>query len=297
MSSPPPVIAAPAGVIRPRPAFTRQLKRIAARYKGVPIGGSLLLILVLIALAAPIIAPHDPQALNPAGRLQPPGGPHPFGTDNFGRDVFSRAVWGARLSLEVGFLVALCTVVAGTIIGLTAGYFRRLDTVIMRIMDSMMAFPGIVLAIGLMAALGPSKYNVVLALTVVDTPRLARLVRSVVLTLREMQFVEAAVALGVSNLRIVAVHILPNCLSPIIVQGTFIFASAVLGEASLSFLGAGTPPYIPSWGNMLAEARGYLRDAPWMMLFPGLALTLAVLALNLLGDGVRDLLDPRLRNL
>ncbi|MER3398006.1 MAG: peptide ABC transporter permease [Chloroflexota bacterium] len=296
MTSPSPVVVS-AEVVRPRPTLAQRLRRIASRYKGVPIGGSLLLILVIIAIAAPIIAPHDPQALNPSGRLQPPSGPYPFGTDNFGRDVFSRAVWGARLSLEVGFLVALCTVIAGTVIGLTAGYFRRLDTAIMRIMDSMMAFPGIVLAIGLMAALGPSKYNVVLALTVVDTPRLARLVRSVVLTLREMQFVEAAVALGVSNLRIVAAHILPNCLSPIIVQGTFIFASAVLGEASLSFLGAGTPPYIPSWGNMLAEARGYLRDAPWMMLFPGLALTLAVLALNLLGDGIRDLLDPRLRNL
>jgi len=296
VTSPSPVVVS-AEVVRPRPTLAQRLRRIASRYKGVPIGGSLLLILVIIAIAAPIIAPHDPQALNPSGRLQPPSGPYPFGTDNFGRDVFSRAVWGARLSLEVGFLVALCTVIAGTVIGLTAGYFRRLDTAIMRIMDSMMAFPGIVLAIGLMAALGPSKYNVVLALTVVDTPRLARLVRSVVLTLREMQFVEAAVALGVSNLRIVAAHILPNCLSPIIVQGTFIFASAVLGEASLSFLGAGTPPYIPSWGNMLAEARGYLRDAPWMMLFPGLALTLAVLALNLLGDGIRDLLDPRLRNL
>jgi peptide/nickel transport system permease protein len=297
VTSPSPVIAAPAGVIRPRPSVLGRLKRIGSRYKGVPIGGTLLLFLVVIALAAPLIATHDPQALNPSGRLQPPGGAYLFGTDNFGRDVFSRVVWGARLSLEIGFLVAVCTVIAGTTIGLVAGYFRRLDTVLMRIMDSMMAFPGIVLAIGLMAALGPSKYNVVLALTVVDTPRLARLVRSVVLSLREMQFVEAAVALGVSNLRIVGVHILPNCLSPIIVQGTFIFASAVLGEASLSFLGAGTPPYIPSWGNMLAEARGYLRDAPWMMLFPGLALTLAVLALNLLGDGVRDLLDPRLRNL
>ena len=286
----------PAGdCLTPRTAGYSRLARMMRRHKGIPVGGLVLLAVVIVALAAPLVTGIDPLALNPRGRLSPPSGQHLFGTDNFGRDVYSRTVWGARLSLEIGFLVSALTVLSGTTVGLLAGYFRGLDTPIMRLMDSMMAFPGIVLAIGLMAALGPSKYNVVTALTVVYTPRMARVVRSVVLTIREMQFVEAAQAQGTSNPRILLRHILPNCLSPLIVQGTFIFAEAVLGEASLSFLGAGTPPYIPSWGNMLGEARAYLRDAPWTMLFPGLSLTLTVLALNLLGDGIRDVLDPRFR--
>lgn len=286
----------PAGdCLTPRTAWYSRLARMMRRHKGIPVGGLVLLAVVIVALAAPLVTGIDPLALNPRGRLSPPSEQHLFGTDNFGRDVYSRTVWGARLSLEIGFLVSALTVLSGTAVGLLAGYFRGLDTPIMRLMDSMMAFPGIVLAIGLMAALGPSKYNVVTALTVVYTPRMARVVRSVVLTIREMQFVEAAQAQGTSNPRILLRHILPNCLSPLIVQGTFIFAEAVLGEASLSFLGAGTPPYIPSWGNMLGEARAYLRDAPWTMLFPGLSLTLTVLALNLLGDGIRDVLDPRFR--
>jgi peptide/nickel transport system permease protein len=281
--------------LQPRVAWYKRLAQVMIRHKGIPVGGLVLLAVVLVALAAPVLTHIDPTALNPRSRLSPPSEQHPFGTDNFGRDVFSRTVWGARLSLEIGFLVSALTVLMGTVVGLTAGFFRRLDTPIMRFMDSMMAFPGIVLAIGLMSALGPSKYNVITALTVVYTPRMARVVRSIVLTIRERQFVEAARAQGTSNRRILLRHILPNCLSPLIVQGTFIFAEAVLGEASLSFLGAGTPPYIPSWGNMLGEARAYLRDAPWTMLFPGLSLTSAVLALNLLGDGIRDVLDPRLR--
>lgn len=281
--------------LKPRAAWYSRLAQVTTRYKGVPVGGLVLLGVIVVALAAPLLTGIEPTALNPRGRLSPPSAQHLFGTDNFGRDVFSRTVWGARLSLEIGFLVSALTVLSGTAVGLAGGYFRRLDTPIMRLMDSMMAFPGIVLAIGLMAALGASKFNVVTALTVVYTPRLARVVRSIVLSIREMQFVEAAQAQGTSSLRILLRHILPNCLSPLIVQGTFIFAEAVLGEASLSFLGAGTPPYIPSWGNMLGEARAYLRDAPWTMLFPGLSLTLTVLALNLLGDGIRDVLDPRLR--
>lgn len=281
--------------LKPRAAWYSRLAQVTTRYKGVPVGGLVLLGVIVVALAAPLLTGIEPTALDPRGRLSPPSAQHLFGTDNFGRDVFSRTVWGARLSLEIGFLVSALTVLSGTAVGLAGGYFRRLDTPIMRLMDSMMAFPGIVLAIGLMAALGASKFNVVTALTVVYTPRLARVVRSIVLSIREMQFVEAAQAQGTSSLRILLRHILPNCLSPLIVQGTFIFAEAVLGEASLSFLGAGTPPYIPSWGNMLGEARAYLRDAPWTMLFPGLSLTLTVLALNLLGDGIRDVLDPRLR--
>jgi peptide/nickel transport system permease protein len=281
--------------LKPRAAWYSRLAQVTTRYKGIPVGGLVLLAVIVVALAAPLLTGIEPTALNPRGRLSPPSAQHLFGTDNFGRDVFSRTVWGARLSLEIGFLVSALTVLLGTVVGLTAGYFRRLDTPIMRLMDSMMAFPGIVLAIGLMAALGASKFNVITALTVVYTPRMARVVRSIVLSIREMQFVEAAQAQGTSSPRILLRHILPNCLSPLIVQGTFIFAEAVLGEASLSFLGAGTPPYIPSWGNMLGEARAYLRDAPWTMLFPGLSLTLTVLALNLLGDGIRDVLDPRLR--
>ena len=283
-------------VVPPPTPWHRRLSQTIIRHKGIPVGGIVLMAVVVVALASPLLTTISPTALNPAGRLAPPNGVHLFGTDNLGRDVFSRTVWGARLSLEIGFLVSALTVLVGTAVGLLAGYFRRLDTPIMRLMDSMMAFPGIVLAIGLMAALGPSKYNVMTALTVVYTPRMARVVRSIVLSIREMQFVEAARAQGTANLRILLWHILPNCLSPLIVQGTFVFAEAVLGEASLSFLGAGTPPYIPSWGNMLGEARAYLRDAPWTMLFPGLSLTLTVLALNLLGDGIRDRLDPRLRN-
>jgi peptide/nickel transport system permease protein len=281
--------------LQPRIAWYRRLAQTMIRHKGIPIGGLALLAVILIALAAPLLTSIDPTALNPRDRLSPPSEQHLFGTDNLGRDVFSRTVWGARLSLEIGFFVSALTVLMGTVVGLMAGFFRRLDTPIMRLMDSMMAFPGIVLAIGLMAALGPSTYNVMTALTVVYTPRLSRVVRSIVLSIREMPFVEAARAQGTSSPRILLLHILPNCLSPLIVQGTFIFAEAVLGEASLSFLGAGTPPYIPSWGNMLGEARAYLRDAPWTMLFPGLSLTLTVLALNLLGDGVRDVLDPHLR--
>jgi len=269
--------------------------RLLVRNKGIPIGGTLLVMVIGMALLAPWLSHLDPMVLNPRGRLAPPGQLYPFGTDNFGRDVFSRTVWGARLSLQIGLFVATLTALSGTYVGLIAGYFRRLDTPIMRVMDGMMAFPGILLAIALMSAMGPSTFNVITALTIVYTPRLARVVRSLTLSLREMQFVEAAHAQGMSHQRVLLRHILPGCLSPLIVQGTFLFAEAVLGEASLSFLGAGTPPYIPSWGNMLGEARAYLRDAPWTMLFPGLSLTVTVLALNLLGDGIRDVLDPRLR--
>lgn len=260
------------------------------------IGGAIAGLLVVVALAAPLLATHDPELIAGLDRLQGPSRGHLFGTDGQGRDVFSRVVYGARLSLGVGVAVAVVTVLTGTAIGLIAGYYRRVDGPIMRLMDGMMAFPGIILAIGIMAVRGAEVSNVILALSIVYMPRLARIVRSIVLGFRETQFVEAAEAVGNPGRRIVWRHLLPNCAAPLIVQASFIFAEAVLGEATLSFLGAGASPEIPSWGGMLNESKGVLRQAPWTMLFPGMALTLTVFALNLLGDGLRDLLDPRLRH-
>jgi len=267
------------------------------RNRGAVVGVVIVAGILLLALAAPILARHNPLFLDADVRLQAPNAAYPFGTDNQGRDTYSRVVFGARLSLLVGVGVALLTVVIGTSVGLLAGFYRRFDNVVMRVMDGLMAFPGVILAIAIMAAIGPRVENVIFSLTVVYMPRLARVIRSAVLQLREQQYVEAAQAIGVGAPRLLVRHILPNCMAILIVQSTFIFADAVLGEASLSFLGAGTPPEIPSWGNMLGDARQYLARAPWTMLAPGAALMLAVLGLNLLGDGVRDLLDPRLRKL
>jgi len=267
------------------------------RQKNILLGGGILGALLLIAVIAPLIATHNPQTIVGFARLKGPSAIHFFGTDGQGRDIYSRIVYGARLSLGVGFAVAIATLIAGTIIGLISGYYHRADAILMRIMDGMMAFPGIILAIGIMAVRGAQVSNVILALSVVATPRLARVVRSVVLGLRESQFVEAARAIGNVDSRVVWRHILPNCLSPLIVQSSFVFAEGVLGEATLSFLGAGSPPNVPSWGTMLNDSKVFLEQAPWTMLFPGAALTLTVFALNLLGDGLRDLLDPRLRRL
>lgn len=267
------------------------------RQKNILLGGGILGALLLIAVIAPLIATHNPQTIVGFARLKGPSTIHFFGTDGQGRDIYSRIVYGARLSLGVGFAVAIATLIVGTIIGLISGYYHRADAILMRIMDGMMAFPGIILAIGIMAVRGAQVSNVILALSVVATPRLARVVRSVVLGLRESQFVEAARAIGNVDSRVVWRHILPNCLSPLIVQSSFVFAEGVLGEATLSFLGAGAPPNVPSWGTMLNDSKVFLEQAPWTMLFPGAALTLTVFALNLLGDGLRDLLDPRLRRL
>jgi peptide/nickel transport system permease protein len=261
----------------------------------ITVGGLLLLVVLVVGAAAPLLTGFDPQAVAPEQRLLPPSGMHLAGTDNFGRDLFSRTVFGARVSLLVGGLVAILATSVGTVLGLIAGYYLRVDRVLMRVMDSLMAFPAVVLAVAIMAAVGPQVSNVVIALTVVYMPRIVRLVRSVVLVVREMQYIEAARSVGLQDLRILARHVLPNCLSVLTVQSTFIFAEAVLAEAALSFLGVGTPPYIPSWGIILGEARTYIRDAPWMMLLPGAALSITVLGLNLVGDGLRDLLDPRQR--
>jgi peptide/nickel transport system permease protein len=259
------------------------------------VGAILVALNVLVAILAPLIGRWEPQRLDVQARLAPPTPAHWMGTDDVGRDVWSRVVHGTRLSMVVGGAVVLLSFVGGVVFGLLGGYYRPLDNVLMRIMDGFMAFPGIILAIALMASLGPSVVNVILALGIVYVPRVARIVRGSVLVIRETPYVEAALALGVSDPVVLARHVLPNCLSPVIVQGTFIFAAAVLGEAALSFLGVGVPPQIPSWGNVMAEGRLYLQQAPWLTLFPGAAIMACILGLNLFGDGLRDLLDPKMQ--
>jgi peptide/nickel transport system permease protein len=270
------------------------LTRLVRRHPTMVAGGLLLGLMALVAALAPWLLTVDPVDLNPAQRLKAPGAAHWFGTDMYGRDSYSRVVYGGRISLFVGLVVASLTSVLGLAIGVASGYFRRLDGVIMRVMDGIMALPDLLLAISFVALTNASVRNVVIALLIPQTPRVVRLVRGVVLSLREQPFVEASIALGAGGARTAVRHILPNTLAPLIVQGTYVCASAVLIEAGLSFLGAGTPPEIPSWGNIMAEARSYVRVAFWLLLFPGLFLATTVLSINLLGDGLRDLLDPRL---
>ncbi len=265
------------------------------RNRNVVIGASLFLILLLSAIFADRLATYAPTRLYPANRLQPPSAQHYLGTDEFGRDIYSLVLHGARTSLRIGGLTMLFTSMGGIVIGLVAGYYRRLDSVIMRVMDGLMAFPAILLAIALMAARGPGEGNVIFALSVVYIPRTAILIRSTVLSIRELDSLQAAHAIGQRDLAVAFRHILPNCAAPILVQATFIFAYAVLAEAILGFLGVGVPPYVPSWGNVIASGKNVIREAFWVSLFPGVVLTLAGLSLNLLGDGLRDTLDPRLR--
>ncbi len=264
------------------------------RHPTVVVGSLIFLALVLVAVFADTLSTHKPTRLYPAVRLKPPSVQNYLGTDEFGRDVYSLVLHGSRISLLVGAVTMLLTSLGGIAIGLGAGYSRRLDPVIMRLMDGLMAFPAILLAIALMAARGPGVWNVILALSIVYMPRTAMLVRSTVLSLRELDYVQAARALGRRDLSLTYRHILPNCLGPLLVQGTFIFAYAVLAEAILGFLGVGVPPYVPSWGNVIASGKNTIREAYWVSFFPGAALTLAGLSLNLLGDGLRDTLDPRL---
>ena len=252
-------------------------------------------VVVVMALAANVLAPQDPNQNNFRYRLGAPTKGYLLGTDGFGRDVMSRVVYGARVSLRIGLMVVVLNGVLGTAIGATAGYVRRLDNPIMRIMDGLMAFPAILLAIALAATLGASEINVVLALTVAYAPRTARIVRASVLVIREMDYVHAAIATGAGYVRVLFRHILLNSMAPLIVQLTFIFAVAVLAEAVLSFIGVGPPPPTPTWGNIIAEGRNYVREAPWISLLPGIAIAVTVLGLNLLGDGLRDVLDPRMR--
>ena len=269
--------------------------RRMARHPNVVTGASILMVFVLAAFLADLISTHNPTRLVPGSRLRPPGAEHFLGTDEFGRDVYSLIVHGSRVSLLVGVTTMLLTSLGGVAVGLVAGFNRRLETVVMRIMDGMMAFPAILLAIALMAARGPGVWNVILALSIVYMPRTAILIRSTVLGIRDLDYIQAARALGRRDLTIAFRHILPNCVGPLLVQGSFVFAYAILAEAILGFLGVGVPPYVPSWGNVIASGKNVIREAFWVSLCPGVALTLAGLSLNLLGDGLRDLLDPRLR--
>lgn len=282
--------------LRPRPSRVFRLRRVFRLYPNILVGTLLIFVVIFAALFASVLMPHSPTLQNPPDRLLPPSLDHFLGTDGQGRDVYSRMIKGSQLSLIVGVGVSLITAVAGGLIGLFAGFMPRIDAIVMRVMDGLMAFPSIILAIGIMAVRGAAVSNVIIALTVVNIPRMARVVRAVTISTKEMQYVEAAQSVGISTPRLLLWHILPNCLSPMIVQTSFVFAEAVLGEATLSFLGAGAPPDVPSWGGMLSESRIFLRNAAWTMLAPGAALTLTVFALNLLGDGIRDVLDPRLRN-
>ena len=257
-------------------------------------GGVVLLAMILIALFAPWLGTIDPQAVAPIRRLQPPAAEFWFGSDMLGRDVYSRVIYGARVSLAIGLAVALFSILVGLTIGLVTGFIRWLDAIVMRIMDGLMSIPPVLLAIALMALTKASMENVILAITLAEVPRVVRLVRSLVLSLREEPYVEAAIAAGTSLPRILVRHILPNTVAPLLVQGTYVCASAMITEAILSFIGAGTPPNIPSWGNIMAEARSLFQIAGYLILFPGICLSLTVLAVNLLGDGMRDALDPRL---
>jgi peptide/nickel transport system permease protein len=263
----------------------------------VPIGLSILLTILMLSVIAPLIAPHDPQMLNVSQSRRSPDREYYFGTDEYGRDVFSRVLYGGRISLRVGAGVTLLAVGLGTLIGLITGYFRRLDPVVMRISDGLMAFPSILLALALRGVMGPGLGTVIVALGVAYLPRVIRIMRGSVIVVRELEFVEAAAAIGSGAGRVLFKHILPNVMGLVLVQISFIFSGAVLGEAALDFLGVGIPPEIPSWGGIVSDGRTLMFQNPWLTIFAGLAIMLTVLALNLTGDGLRDMLDPRLRKL
>lgn len=271
----------------------RELAIFVRRNPTIVAGAAILAFMTVVAIFAPFIA-GDPRHMNPVNRLLPPSAAFWFGTDGLGRDIFARCVYGARISLIVGISVASASVAIGLAIGLAAGYFRRLDNAIMRLMDGFMAIPAILLAIAMVSLNRATVAIVIVAIIIPEVPRVVRLVRSVVLSTREQPFIEAAISGGGRSLKIVLRHILPSTIPPLIVQATYVTASAILIEAGLSFLGAGVPPETPTWGNMIASSRLLLARAPWTIFFPGLCLALVVLAVNLLGDGLRDRLDPRL---
>ena len=283
-----------ATAIVPRSRTATGLLRRAARRPLPVLGSALLIVLILSALFAPWLTPYDPFEMNVVDRLLPPNETYWFGTDAYGRDIFTRTLYGGRVSLVIGAAVAVAATVVGLLIGVIAGYFRTADAILMRVMDGLMAIPGILLAIALMSLTRASVWIVILAITIPEVPRVARLVRSVVLSVREQVYIQAASAVGTRFPRLMLRHILPNTFAPLIVQATYIAASAVLVESYLSFLGVGTPPEIPSWGNIIAEGRLYVQIAFWNILFPSIFLAVMVLSINILGDGLRDMLDPRL---
>lgn len=259
------------------------------------LGSLIIIFLLLLTIIGPLLTPYTPYEMEPVNKLQGPSAEHFLGTDEYGRDLFTRIVYGAQVSMGIGLSVSIISSIIGLIIGLCASYFRYLDGILMRIMDGLMAFPSILLAIALMAALGPKTGNVILALTIVFTPYIARVVRSAALIIKEETYIEAMKAQGASTFRIIWRHITPNILSPMIVQATFVFADAIINEASLSFLGAGVPTPDPSWGNILYDGKMVIFNTPWMVIFSGIMIVLSVLGLNLLGDGLRDLLDPHIK--
>ena len=264
------------------------------RHPTAALGAAILATMLAIAVFAPFLGTVNPIAIDPIHRLADPSARHWFGTDMLGRDVYSRTLYGARISLGVGFAVAFCAALAGTLVGVTAGFVRLLDGILMRVMDGLMSIPPILLAIALMALTRASVGNVIFAISVSEFPRVSRLVRGVVLSLREQPFVEAAIAAGTRTPALIRRHILPNLMAALLVQATFTCASAMITEAILSFIGAGTPPIIPSWGNIMAEGRALWEIKPYIVFFPAVFLSVTVLAVNLLGDGMRDALDPRL---
>jgi len=274
--------------------FKEKLPALYKRYPFAVIGAATLILMGFIAIFAPYLATVDPQAVTPLNRLKPPSWENWFGTDALGRDVYSRVMYGTRVSLTVGIAVAFLSTAIGMAIGLVTGFVRWLDPIVMRIMDGLMSIPSILLAIALMALTKASIENVILAITLAEIPRVVRLVRSLVLSLREQPYVEAAAASGTPLIKTLLRHILPNIAAPLLVQATYICASAMITEAILSFIGAGTPPNIPSWGNIMAESRSLFQIAGYLILFPSIFLSATVLAVNYLGDGLRDALDPRL---
>jgi peptide/nickel transport system permease protein len=285
-----PVIAPPAR------SFGRDVWRRFRRTPGAVVGAVVILAILAAAVFAPLLAPHDPLAQNVALGPQPPANGHPFGTDKLGRDVFSRIVYGARISIRIGFVAVGLAITAGTIIGMIAGYAgRRVEAVLMGAMDLMLAFPSIILAIGITTILGPSIVNLMIAVGIVAVPIYARLARSSVLAVKETEYVDAARALGVRAPAILVRHVLPNILAPLLVQATLGIATAELEAAGLSYLGLGARPPTPEWGAMLNDARDYWLSAPWALIFPGISITVLVLGFNLLGDGLRDALDPQQR--
>jgi peptide/nickel transport system permease protein len=274
---------------------TSLLRLLVKKNKLALIGFSVLTAMTFLALFAPWIAPYDPTELSVMERLQSPSSRHLMGTDDFGRDIFSRIVYGTRVSLRIAFFVALTAGLTGAALGLVSGYRAGIsDFIIMRVMDGLMAFPALLLSLAIMAALGPSNINLILALSVVYVPSFARLTRNSVLVIRELEYIEAAKATGAGSFRIMFEHVLPNCLSPLIVQATVVFGYAILSEAALSFLGFGVPSKA-SWGAILSEGRKFIFQAPWISIYPGVAISLFVLGSNLAGDGLRDILDPRMK--